>query len=353
MHSLANRRCGTNLLMVDETEGSTLTICFAMQKANCFGEGSKIPFQRNEAPFRLLACPVKLLFHESTSLEPLEDSVVQIPRHVVEFVKESILRSRANNSTILLDIVDCYLGSTDVETIFGDNKRRHVNILTDFSVTIIVTLWGNIAEVFDPSLYTEEDAPHVIVVTSVLTGQTVRINSTKGNINLFNISINHTSIKLHGAVNFATTHALAVYMDPDSNHVASVRDRFSSLSNALRFTVGSSPPQIPLHKQLVTNRMTVKNFAAVMTAGKIHAQIIGIDNKAGWFYTSCKVCLKEISAPSGGFIIYESVELNNEASKSSKEASSNQMTLPNENNGKKIKVIHAGTDPVKGEIATQ
>ncbi|KAL8148110.1 hypothetical protein AgCh_005453 [Apium graveolens] len=123
---------------------------------------------KNEAPFRLLACPVKLLFHESTSLEPLEDSVVQIPRHVVEFVKESILRSRANNSTILLDIVDCYLGSTDVETIFGDNKRRHVNILTDFSVTIIVTLWGNIAEVFDPSLYTEEDAPHVIVVTSVL-----------------------------------------------------------------------------------------------------------------------------------------------------------------------------------------
>lgn len=55
----------------------------------------------DNTPFRPLTSAVKLLFHEHTSMEPLNESAVQIPHHSFQFINETTLLSLANDPTIL------------------------------------------------------------------------------------------------------------------------------------------------------------------------------------------------------------------------------------------------------------
>lgn len=62
----------------------------------------KNPFVTTDnTPFRPLPSAVKLLFHETTSMEPLKESAVQIPLYGFQFINETTLRSRAEDPTIL------------------------------------------------------------------------------------------------------------------------------------------------------------------------------------------------------------------------------------------------------------
>ncbi|WOH14914.1 hypothetical protein DCAR_0934443 [Daucus carota subsp. sativus] len=117
---------------------------------------------------------------------------------------------------------------------------RNVKITTNTypSVTSTITLWGKLGELFDPTLYTQDGGPYVMVVTSV-------------------------SVKTYQrALTFATTSASRIYVNPDEQHVSSVRERFSALSTKVLALEGTSASKLPLEEAMFVNQITLINKMA-------------------------------------------------------------------------------------------
>ncbi|KAL1825139.1 hypothetical protein ACET3Z_011917 [Daucus carota] len=114
------------------------------------------------------------------------------------------------------------------------------------SVNSTVTLWGKLGEEFDPALYTQDSGPYVIVVSSVT-------------VKRFR----------QGSLTFSTTSASKVYINPEVDHVTSIKERFSALSIQAKPIQGTSAAKLTPEEEMFINRMTVDALVKATGAGEM------------------------------------------------------------------------------------
>ncbi|XP_074377789.1 uncharacterized protein LOC141719317 [Apium graveolens] len=122
------------------------------------------------------------------------------------------------------------------------------------SVTSTVTLWGKLGEQFDPTLYIGDDAPYVIVISSV----------TVKTFQPIMPPLCHAC-----ALTFATTSARKIYVDPEVEHVSSIRERFSALPPVVVAIEGPSSANLTPEEAMFVNRMTVESLVRATCAGEL------------------------------------------------------------------------------------
>ncbi|KAK1368107.1 DUF223 domain-containing protein [Heracleum sosnowskyi] len=222
----------------------------------------------NIYPYRPVASNLRLLFLAITGVEALgeAEAVACIPKYGFQFVNQAALQSRADDVNTLSDIVGCLCGFGEIEVVGAGRRKRDIRVFTDYSVTSTVTLWGKLGELFDPTLYTlQDDSPYVIVVSSVI-------------------------VKTYqGALTFATTNGSRVYVNRDVDYVTSVKERFLDLSPKVVAIEGPAASKLTPKEAMFINRMNVE-----VEGVTLKARITAINNKSGWYYVSCKSCVRNV-----------------------------------------------------------
>lgn len=201
-------------------------------------------------------------------------------------MNQATLRSHADNVTTLSDIVGCFCGFGEVEVVGAGYRKRDIRISTDYSVTSTVTLWGKLGELFDPALYIVQDGgPYVIVVSSV------------------------TVKTYQGALTFASTSGIRVYVNLDFDHVTSIRERLSALFPKVVVIDGASSAKLTPEEAMFINRMSVEALVNATCAGELKADVVtlkatitAINNHCGWYYISCTSCVRKVVPRDGVYI---------------------------------------------------
>ncbi|XP_074336549.1 uncharacterized protein LOC141673703 [Apium graveolens] len=221
----------------------------------------------NTSQYRPLASNKKLLFLPTTEVIQLPEGPTCLPVYGFQFVDLPKLQDRADDMSTLLDIVGV--------------------LLRLCSVTNTVTLWGKLGEQFDPTLYTGDNAPYVIVLYS----------SCKA------------LLRCADALTFATTSARKIYVNPEVDHVSSIRERFSALPQKVVTIKGHSSAKLPPKEAMFINQMTVESLVGATCAGELQVKVVtlkatitAINNCFGWYYISCKSCVKRGTLRDGVYI---------------------------------------------------
>lgn len=186
--------------------------------------------------YRPLANKFRVIFLAITSIIPIEEEIVQIPKHGFEFIRPNLLDSRVNDNTILSDVIGCLCAVGRLEIVGCGWKKRDIKIITDYSVTSKITLWGKLGELFDPNLYKKDGAPYVVVLTSATVKQ------------------------YQGEISFCTTNGSKLYINLDTTFVASLRDRFTALCKDVEIIESPNFSKPDPEKEMFVNRMSVKEL---------------------------------------------------------------------------------------------
>ncbi|KAF4403561.1 hypothetical protein G4B88_002414 [Cannabis sativa] len=178
----------------------------------------------------------------------LEEGSIKILTHGFQFISQNLIDSRVNDHRILSDVVGCLCGVGDLEIVSG--------------VTLKITLWGKLAEMFDTNVYKKDEGPFIVIVTS-------------------------TTIK---------------------QCQASLIERFSTVVNGVQDIGSSNVNKISLEEEMFINRMSIKELLEAEWDDKlkeykvtIKAKIIGIDTTFEWYYVSCNSCLRKVDYKDGGY----------------------------------------------------
>nr|XP_010927033.1 uncharacterized protein LOC105049159 [Elaeis guineensis] len=102
-------------------------------------------------------------------------------------------------------------------------------------------------------------------------------------------------------VAFSATGATKIYVDLEMEYVATLIERFSSISNGVQIIQAQPVNDIPLEEQMFVNRMSIKQL--LETDWDVNIQehvvtvretIIDVDNFFDWYYVSCNICSKKV-----------------------------------------------------------
>ncbi|KAL1809803.1 hypothetical protein ACET3Z_026793 [Daucus carota] len=217
---------------------------------------------------------------------------IQWQTHVIELLFATIYAllqtSNSFDSFSLPYIVGCFTGFEGIETVRGGSKKRDIQILTDYSVNSTITLWGKLGEQFDPSLYTQDSGPYVIVVSSVT-------------VKRFR----------QGSLTFATTSASKVYVNPEVDYVSSIKERFSALSIQAKPIEGAPAAKPTPEEEMFMNRMNVDTLVQATNAGEmkvtvvtLKATITAINSGQGWYYIACRSCVTKAELKDGVYVCH-------------------------------------------------
>ncbi|XP_017225090.1 uncharacterized protein LOC135149445 [Daucus carota subsp. sativus] len=117
---------------------------------------------------------------------------------------------------------------------------------------------------------------------------------------------------LSGALTFATTSASRIYVNPDEQHVSSVRERFSALSTKVLALEGTSASKLPLEEAMFVNQITVDDLVGATCSGELKAAIAtlkviitAVNTRFEWYYVSCKSCVKKATPVGGVYVCAE------------------------------------------------
>ncbi|XP_060967924.1 uncharacterized protein LOC115713666 isoform X1 [Cannabis sativa] len=138
------------------------------------------------------------------------------------------------------------------------------------------------AEMFDTNMYKKDEGPIIVIVTST------------------------TIKKFQGEISFSSTSATKLYINLEIDYVASLIERFSTVVNGVQYIESSNVNKVSLEEEMFVNRMNIKELLEAdwddgMQEYKvtIKAKIFGIDTTFGWYYMSCKTCLKKLVLKNG------------------------------------------------------
>ncbi|XP_052290936.1 uncharacterized protein LOC112497129 [Citrus sinensis] len=222
--------------------------------------------------YRPLSNQYKIIFLVITSLKRLEEGTVKIPINGFQFVSPNLIDLRVNDNTILSDVIGSLCGVGDIEIVGAGWKKRDIKILMDYSVTMKITLWGKLGEMFDPNLYKKDEGPYIVIVTST------------------------TIKKFQGEVNFSTTSASKIYINLQIDYVALLIEGFSTVSNVVQVIESSNVNKITFEEEMFLNRMSIKELLEADWSSQVkeyivtvRAKISEIDNSFGWYKIHIKV----------------------------------------------------------------
>ncbi|KAF4391690.1 hypothetical protein G4B88_005576 [Cannabis sativa] len=92
----------------------------------------------------------------------------------------------------------------------------------------------------------------------------------------------------------------------DEDYVASLIERFSTVINGVQFIESSNVSKVSLEEEMFVNRMNIKELLEDdwddgMQEYKvtIKTNFFGIDTTFGWYYVSCKTCLRKLVLKDG------------------------------------------------------
>ncbi|XP_062085732.1 uncharacterized protein LOC133791836 [Humulus lupulus] len=196
-----------------------------------------------------------------------------------------------------LDVFGCLCAVGDVEIVGGGWKKRDIRVLTNYSVTSKITLWGNLGETFNPDLYNKDD----------------------------------------GEVSFSTTSASKIYINIQIDYVTSLIERFSTISNGVKTIASSNMNKTTLEEDMFVNRMIIEELLQADWSGELkeyivtlRGKIIEIDNSFGWYKIHIKVMEKTANTTLVLFNVVAEKLLDTSAHKLFNELSSNNNDVPAE-----------------------
>ncbi|KAM6563241.1 hypothetical protein CsatB_023239 [Cannabis sativa] len=255
-----------DMIFIDEKENvmhATIRKIFVSKFKNLLSEGSLYSVKNfkvipSTGEYRPVSTAYKIIFHRNTLVMKLEEGSIKIPTHGFQFISQNLIDSRVNDHTILSDVVGCLCGVGDLEIVSG--------------VTLKITLWGKLAEMFDTNVYKKDEGPFIVIVTS-------------------------TTIKqFQGEKSFSSTSATQLYINLEIDYVASLIERFSTVVNGVQDIGSSNVNKISLEEEMCINRMSIKELLEAEWDDKlkeykvtIKAKIIGIDTIFGWYKIHIKV----------------------------------------------------------------
>ena len=77
------------------------------------------------------------------------------------------------------------------------------------------------------------------------------------------------SLNVSGSLTFSTTSASKVYINPEVDHVTSIKERFSALSIQAKPIQGTSAAKLTPEEEMFINRMTVDALVKATSAGEM------------------------------------------------------------------------------------
>ena len=77
------------------------------------------------------------------------------------------------------------------------------------------------------------------------------------------------SLNVSGSLTFSTTSANKVYINPEVDHVTSIKERFSALSIQAKPIQGTSAAKLTPEEEMFINRMTVDALVKATSAGEM------------------------------------------------------------------------------------
>ncbi|EHA8589496.1 hypothetical protein COCNU_scaffold010294G000060 [Cocos nucifera] len=163
--------------------------------------------------------------NKKESIKKIEGRITSIANHGFQFITAELLDSRINDNRVLLDVIRCLSSIGDIEVIGMDRKKGDIEVITNYSVMAKITLWEKLAENFDFSFYEKNPDPFIMIATST----TVR--------------------KFQGDVAFSSTSATKIYVNVQMEYVASLIERFSTISIAIQALESSSLNNISIEEQ--------------------------------------------------------------------------------------------------------
>ncbi|KAH9801747.1 hypothetical protein KPL71_001139 [Citrus sinensis] len=279
-----------DMIFIDEKENlmhATIRKTLVTRFKHMLSEGSlynvkNLKVVSTTGEYRPLSNQYKIIFLVITSLKRLEEGTVKIPINGFQFVSPNLINLRVNDNTILSDVIGSLCGVGDIEIVGAGWKKRDIKILTDYSVTTKITLWGKLGEMFDPNLYKQDEGPCIVIVTST------------------------TIKKFQGEVNFSTTSASKIYINLQIDYVASLIERFSTVSNVVQVIESSNVNKITFEEEMFLNRMSIEELLEANWSSQVKEYIVTvrgkiseIDNSFGWYYVSCKTCIKKVIPTNG------------------------------------------------------
>uniref|UniRef100_A0A175YIQ0 Replication factor A C-terminal domain-containing protein n=1 Tax=Daucus carota subsp. sativus TaxID=79200 RepID=A0A175YIQ0_DAUCS len=117
------------------------------------------------------------------------------------------------------------------------------------------------------------------------------------------------SLNVSGSLTFSTTSANKVYINPEVDHVTSIKERFSALSIQAKPIQGTSAAKLTPEEEMFINRMTVDALVKATGAGEmkesvvtLKATITGINSGQGWYYIACRSCVKKAEFENGVYV---------------------------------------------------
>ncbi|XP_074353820.1 uncharacterized protein LOC141692781 [Apium graveolens] len=124
------------------------------------------------------------------------------------------------------------------------------------------------------------------------------------------IVVSYVTVKTYQrALTFATTSARKIYVNPEVDHVSSIKERFSAFSPKAVTIEGPGSTRLPPEEAMFINRMTVETLVGATCAGELQVDVVtlkatitAINNRFGWYYIWCKSCVKRGTLRDGVFI---------------------------------------------------
>ncbi|KAJ9555976.1 hypothetical protein OSB04_010590, partial [Centaurea solstitialis] len=239
---------------------------------------------RNSGDYRVVNSEFKIIFTLLTTVKRVEENEPSIPLHGFEYGKEKTVNTRVNDDTILTDIIGCITEIGDMETVGGGYTKRDLEIVTDYSVTCKVTLWGELGEKFmDKHPIENAKPPIIIIVTS-------------------------TRIKrFRGVINFSTSSASKIYLNLQDNYVSSLESVFAHVCPRLKLMDTMCVAPKTVEEKMFDNRMSIEQLLRADWKDESKGYsitIMGVIDKfethCGWFYLACKGCCRRVT-PLDGF----------------------------------------------------
>ncbi|KAJ3679809.1 hypothetical protein LUZ60_016087 [Juncus effusus] len=232
-----------------------------------------------EATKKYRAVPNKKMIEiqKSTIVECLRSCEFEIPLHVFNFQKFSMIKDQLPNDELLIDVIGYIVGIGPMEEVNLKNRighKRNMELQDSENEKITLTLWEeygygiNMDDIIDKS--------RTEFVVAIFCGMTVRKYKEKSYV--------------------CTTSATKCYIDEDFPEVTKFKSSLKELPQCVVELASKEVPVMTLAQQKSANRCTIDELLSLDPnehQGQrftCNAKVVNIDNIKGWWYTACKTC---------------------------------------------------------------
>ncbi|KAM7257779.1 hypothetical protein ACFE04_013520 [Oxalis oulophora] len=239
----------------------------------------------------LIAKPIKgtkkALFLLTTNATEVKDTTANIPLHYFEIATLQEIEERIADRTILTDIIGKLVAISKLENKHANgrtNKIRRLEILLKENITMKITLWRKAALLIDETTLGNGTNTVVIIVTSTLVN------------------------KFRDELSLNSTTNTKIYINLPTHETADISKRYENDKREVRELPSQEISLADIERRMFNNRLTLQQIMDIKwqspEQNKIYtviASIDQIDDKNGWCYIACEVCMRKLKEDGDNF----------------------------------------------------